>query len=390
MSTTGKIDAQASTSKLLALAYIYVINAAQTYVYGLAYTLCDNGTTNSRYIPQSYASGCSSDHYFWLLHSSSHLSPPPDNYRVTIITETVTNASQFGECTYGDAQRPTTHTDNTSASHPESKDIEWDDGYRYDDPVIGRWPSRDPIGERGGVNLYGMVRNNAVGKIDRLGLDEIVFEINFVEYNASWAQTSDDITNSTIDRDLIDFPSSYASFYGLWFLQHRGIQVFDPTGDGEASKENWIELTIAILAKLGPDDCIKDLIIRAHGNPTSVGWINLKDLEKGAQGKGSAADFLKFLGSKLCKDCEVDLKACECAKGRNGKRFLTLFAGAVGRPVRGWTDWYAVTPHGDQIRVTPEGEVSTTDSKPPYLDEPGQTAGDALDLGAEILSGSER
>ena len=32
-------------------------------------------------------------------------------------------------------------------------------GYRYYDPVTGRWPSRDPIGEKGGVNLYGFVGN---------------------------------------------------------------------------------------------------------------------------------------------------------------------------------------------------------------------------------------
>ena len=42
--------------------------------------------------------------------------------------------------------------------------------YRYYDPVTGRWPSRDPIGERGGINLYGMVGNDAVGKLDYLGL----------------------------------------------------------------------------------------------------------------------------------------------------------------------------------------------------------------------------
>jgi hypothetical protein len=41
--------------------------------------------------------------------------------------------------------------------------------YRYYDPVIGRWPSRDPIGERGGVNLYDFVGNDGVGKIDVLG-----------------------------------------------------------------------------------------------------------------------------------------------------------------------------------------------------------------------------
>ncbi|WP_411845251.1 RHS repeat-associated core domain-containing protein [Roseibacillus persicicus] len=43
-------------------------------------------------------------------------------------------------------------------------------GYRYYDPVIGRWPSRDPIGERGGVNLYGFVENSPIQKSDYLGL----------------------------------------------------------------------------------------------------------------------------------------------------------------------------------------------------------------------------
>jgi hypothetical protein len=42
-------------------------------------------------------------------------------------------------------------------------------GYRYYDPVTGRWPSRDPIKERGGLNLYGFVNNKAVGFVDVLG-----------------------------------------------------------------------------------------------------------------------------------------------------------------------------------------------------------------------------
>src|SRR5690606_7223937 len=46
-------------------------------------------------------------------------------------------------------------------------------GYRYYDPVTGRWISRDPIGERGGVNLYGFVGNNVVNRFDRLGLHEL-------------------------------------------------------------------------------------------------------------------------------------------------------------------------------------------------------------------------
>lgn len=35
----------------------------------------------------------------------------------------------------------------------------------YYDPVQGRWCSRDPIGEQGGVNLYGFVGNDGVDDV---------------------------------------------------------------------------------------------------------------------------------------------------------------------------------------------------------------------------------
>lgn len=48
-----------------------------------------------------------------------------------------------------------------------------DYGYRYYDPVTGRWPSRDPIGERVGANLYGFVGNSVIGRWDLLGLTSL-------------------------------------------------------------------------------------------------------------------------------------------------------------------------------------------------------------------------
>ncbi len=42
--------------------------------------------------------------------------------------------------------------------------------FREYDPNTGRWLSRDPIAERGGINLYGYVRNEPINAIDILGL----------------------------------------------------------------------------------------------------------------------------------------------------------------------------------------------------------------------------
>ena len=43
-------------------------------------------------------------------------------------------------------------------------------GYRYYSPELGRWLSRDPIGEKGGNNLYVIANNNLVVQLDPFGL----------------------------------------------------------------------------------------------------------------------------------------------------------------------------------------------------------------------------
>jgi len=46
----------------------------------------------------------------------------------------------------------------------------YDYGHRYYTPRLGRWLNRDPIGEEGGLNLYGFTRNQPIGGIDPYGL----------------------------------------------------------------------------------------------------------------------------------------------------------------------------------------------------------------------------
>jgi RHS repeat-associated protein len=44
-------------------------------------------------------------------------------------------------------------------------------GYRYYSPTLGRWITRDPLGESGGINLYGFVGNCPVNFVDPFGLE---------------------------------------------------------------------------------------------------------------------------------------------------------------------------------------------------------------------------
>jgi RHS repeat-associated protein len=59
-------------------------------------------------------------------------------------------------------------------------------GYRFYVPELMRWLNRDPIGERGGLNMYSFCHNHGLGRFDPLGLYEkvafgagIAFSMNF-------------------------------------------------------------------------------------------------------------------------------------------------------------------------------------------------------------------
>jgi len=59
--------------------------------------------------------------------------------------------------------------------------------YRVYSADLGRWLNRDPIGERGGLNLYGFVRNDSVDRFDKLGLASWVWDApNTVDYSISY------------------------------------------------------------------------------------------------------------------------------------------------------------------------------------------------------------
>ncbi len=102
-----------------------------------------------------------------------------------------TDGSSTARYEYGPFGEPLRTTGPLAAANP----IRWstkvtDDetglvyyGFRYYSPGTGRWLSRDPIQEDGGLNLYEFVANNALTRIDRLGLELVeIFIMTYIEW----------------------------------------------------------------------------------------------------------------------------------------------------------------------------------------------------------------
>jgi RHS repeat-associated protein len=96
------------------------------------------------------------------------------------LTTTGTLAARFEYDPFGNAVANTDARNRfTYRFSTKPRDIEtslYYYGYRYYDPKIGRWLSRDPIEEEGGVNLYGFIGNSIPTSIDVLGLREQTVE----------------------------------------------------------------------------------------------------------------------------------------------------------------------------------------------------------------------
>jgi RHS repeat-associated protein len=93
-----------------------------------------------------------------------------------IVLATDTNGHEAATYRYTPFGRLTTATGEFKSRYLFSSK-EYDDevglyyyGYRYYQPDRGRWLTRDPIGERGGQNLYLFVNNNPQWFVDPLGL----------------------------------------------------------------------------------------------------------------------------------------------------------------------------------------------------------------------------
>ncbi len=91
-------------------------------------------------------------------------------------------------------------------------------GYRWCAPNLQRWLSRDPIGERGGINLYGFVHNNPLRYVDPFGLKKFLC----IYCNVCRPQGAG-FTDGHSALILIDTDTPSSTTYGLWPDKHPGI-----------------------------------------------------------------------------------------------------------------------------------------------------------------------
>jgi RHS repeat-associated protein len=79
-------------------------------------------------------------------------------------------------------------------------------GYRFYAPAIGRWMNRDPLGEEGGINLYGFVQNDPVNWVDPWGLFWIGFGEGFSRHIAeeAWSKGNTPSILSTLTAGLVE------------------------------------------------------------------------------------------------------------------------------------------------------------------------------------------
>jgi RHS repeat-associated protein len=112
----------------------------------------------------------------WTISGSAAHAPGYDANGNVVAWVDLANGTVTGRRDYGAFGETLLATGN-AASQPFAFSTKYRDaeidlyyyGFRYYNPFTGRWPSRDPIEEVGGLNLYEMVGNNAVTNFDKLG-----------------------------------------------------------------------------------------------------------------------------------------------------------------------------------------------------------------------------
>jgi hypothetical protein len=177
---------------------------------------------------------------------------------------------------------------------------------------IPYWPSRDPIEEEGGINLYGFAWNDPSNAIDILGLI-ITAESEVSQFPADktdkWADLESLKNQCDATCDTGCKPVNLV-FYDLAFGESFAKGLGNPNPIGVRSVSQIIK---EIQARVGKCQCLKSLTIVSHGleNQGGFGFIGRGKVDS----VESAQKFAGIIKNILCPDPEARLYGCFSAAG---------------------------------------------------------------------------
>jgi len=130
-------------------------------------------------------------------------------------------------------------------------------GYRFYDPSTGRWTSLDPMGEKGGLNLYCFVKNSPVNQFDLFGLYTLGdATISLIQQNV---KPAGGITQTPV------YGTGFAGSYPTY--NYSDQQIFDEWYKMEKTRGSWW-ISLPRVPK-----CIS-IVNGTPTNPDPSKWLN--------------------------------------------------------------------------------------------------------------------
>jgi RHS repeat-associated protein len=144
-------------------------------------------------------------------------------------------------------------------------------GQCFYDPGQQRWINRDPIQERGGLNLYGLVANNPINCIDILGLVLSNPEVAGIIFNETRSLSGNPADLSSMYQNLahvIMNGDAMQDASGGKFKRPKSASTKCKPGPLEQSKYKQIlsDVTAARAAKEDPTDGALDFNLRPNNS----------------------------------------------------------------------------------------------------------------------------
>jgi RHS repeat-associated protein len=225
-------------------------------------------------------------------------------------------------------------------------------GYRYYDPLTGRWPSRDPMEEQGGVNLYGFVENDGVNRLDYLG-----------QFGLSYTPPP----NSSVTP----FELGIEWLTGLG-PRHRDFKDGDAFAE-QMRSHNHIQTKIKEVTNTVTGKCNSDCKYTGpYSPPTSTSSYNLGGVEGVAKYLGDYSNLLTFgaFGNLAVTftgsyGATFTVKNIDCCKNTADLEIVmnnrSHAASALRPPVLGYTDWWQthIAPRVNQLFQSGPGSPTT-------------------------------